>query len=228
MLITMIKYVGFDKDGTLIDDFDGYTKEWGKIIQADLGINAKDAENVFVKMAGEPTDRQLAEVLKGHNNNLSQAEIFHKAEEIAEALGRLIQGNLFPEVLSVLKRLKEEGYFIFVSSGQKEDIVKNDLERTEIIQFIDFFAGIKLDQPDYKKGKPHFIAAADYFGVDFEAFANETVFIGDTLVDIDLPKKVGILSIARAGTLSKEALLAAGAKFAIANLKNLPQILETL
>jgi phosphoglycolate phosphatase-like HAD superfamily hydrolase len=224
----MIKYVGFDKDGTLINGFDDYTKVWGKIIQSDFGINAKDAEDVFVKMAGEPTDIQLAAVLQGHNKNLSQSETFQKAEEIAEVLGKRVQGAPFPEVLEVLGKLKEEGYFIFVSSGQKENIVKNDLERTGIIQFIDFLAGIRLDQPDYKKGEPHFRAAAHHFGVDFETFVKETVFVGDTLVDIDLPKKVGILSIARAGTLSKEALLTDGAKVVVEDFSTLPQILKTL
>jgi phosphoglycolate phosphatase-like HAD superfamily hydrolase len=224
----MIKYVGFDKDGTLIDDFRDYTREWGKIIQSDFDINAKDAEDIFIKKAGEPTDIQLAAVLRGHDKNLSQEETFKKAEEIAEVLGKRVQGALFSEVLYVLERLKEEGYFIFVSSGQKEDIVKNDLERTGIIKFIDFLAGIRPDQSDYKKGEPHFRAAAHHFGVDFETFIKETVFVGDTLVDIDLPKKVGILSIARSGTLSKEVLLTDGAKVVVEDFSTLPEILKTL
>jgi len=224
----MIRYVGFDKDGTLIDDFRGYTKEWGKIIQLDFCIDAKDAEEVFVRMAGEPTDSQLTEALRGSNNKFSKKEIFQKAEAIAEILGKRVQGNLFPDVLPALETLKEKGYFIFVSSGQKEDIVKNDLERTGLSRFVDFFAGIKPEDPTYKKGEPHFRATVEHFGVNFETFIKEAVFVGDTLVDIEIPNKLGMISVARSGTFSKEKLLGMGANFVIPDLSTLPEVLKTL
>ncbi len=223
-----IKYVGFDKDGTLIDDFDGYSLEWGRLINEQFGIDSKEATEVFIKMAGIPTAIQLAAVFQKHNRIFSQTYIFQKAEEIAYSLGKNVKGNLFPEVRRVLRELKKNNFFIFVSSGQREIITKEDLERTGIIQYVDFFAGIKPNEPEFKKGEPHFREAANYFGVPFEAFTKEAVFVGDTLVDIDIANKLDILSIARIGTLSREKLLKTGAKYVVEDFSNLDQIISEL
>lgn len=224
----MIRYVGFDKDGTLINDFDDYAKEWGRLINAEFGIDNKEAIEVFIKMAGEPTDVQLTAILREHNRIFSQTEIFQKAEEIAYRLGENVKGNLFPEVRQVLEHLKKDNYSIFVSSGQREIITKEDLERTGILKYVDYYVGIRLNNPSFKKGEPHFRDVAKHFGVAFETFTKEAVFVGDTSVDVDIANKSGILSIARVGTISREKLLTAGAKFTVADLSNLLQILKTL
>ena len=74
----MIKYIGFDKDGTLIDDFDGYALEWGRLINEEFGIDSKEATGVFIKMAGIPTAIQLATIFQKHNKIFSQTYIFQK------------------------------------------------------------------------------------------------------------------------------------------------------
>ena len=224
----MIKYIGFDKDGTLIDDFDGYALEWGRLINEEFGIDSKEATGVFIKMAGIPTAIQLATIFQKHNKIFSQTYIFQKAEEIAYSLGKNVKSNLFPEVRRVLQKLKKNNFFIFVSSGQREIITKEDLERTGIIQYVDFFAGIRPNESEFKKGEPHFKEAANYFGVPFETFTKEAVFVGDTLVDIDIANKLDILSIARIGTLSREKLLKAGAKYVVEDFSNLDQIISKL
>jgi phosphoglycolate phosphatase-like HAD superfamily hydrolase len=224
----MIKYVGFDKDGTLIDDVEGYAKEWGKLINLNFNIDPKEAEELFMDAIEGPTVRQLSIILRKHDINLSEAEMFRKAEELAYCLGEDFKGNAFPEVLDVFKQLKEEGYSLFVSSGQQEIITKEDLERTGLMQCVDYFLGIRPDQPEFKKGEPHFRDVAEHFDVDFEIFIKETVFVGDTLVDVENPKKLGMKSVARAGTLSKERLLELGADFVIPDLSSLPEILKNL
>src|SRR3972149_10538976 len=102
-----IKYIGFDKDGTLIDSVDAYTREWGKIIHAQFGIDPKIAERVFrVDAAGKPTAVQLALAIENSHIKLSEEETFQKANEIALLLGNTVKAPLFPEVLDVLKKLK--------------------------------------------------------------------------------------------------------------------------
>lgn len=163
----MIKYVGFDKDGTLIDDVNGYKKEWGKLVNLKFGIDKEDAENVFMELIEGPTSLQLSTLLQKHHLDLSQSEVFKQAEELAYHLGENFKGNAFPEVLTTLKKLKEKGYIVFVSSGQQEIITKEDLERTGLMQYVDYYVGIRPDQPEFKKGEPHFRDVAKYFGVDF-------------------------------------------------------------
>jgi len=224
----MIKYVGFDKDGTLIDDVNGYKKEWGKLVNLKFGIDKEDAENVFMELIEGPTSLQLSTLLQKHHLDLSQSEVFKQAEELAYHLGENFKGNAFPEVLTTLKKLKEKGYIVFVSSGQQEIITKEDLERTGLMQYVDYYVGIRPDQPEFKKGEPHFRDVAKYFGVDFETFIKETVYVGDTLVDVENPKQLEMRSVARSGTLSKGKLLELGADFVIPDLSTLPEVLKTL
>lgn len=220
--------MGFDKDGTLMDSIASYSKIWGKIFHDSYGIDEAEARNFLIQTAGVPTTVQVDTLLRRHNIILSENEAFQKANEIATLLGEKADSKPFPDVLDVLKKLKNEGYFIFVSSGQQESIIKKDLEKTGLRRYVDFVAGIKPSEPEYKKGEPHFRAAAEHFGVPFETFITETVFVGDTSTDIDIANKSGILSIARVGTISREKLSAAGAKFTVADLSGLLQILKTL
>jgi phosphoglycolate phosphatase-like HAD superfamily hydrolase len=224
----MIKYVGFDKDGTLIDDFGGYTKEWGRLLNLDYGVDSSEAEKIFMEMAGEATALQLGAVLQRNNIILPQQQLFQKAEEIAYLLGINFKGKLFSEVLNFFRILKGEGYKTFVSSGQQEIITRDDLERTGLMQYIDYFVGIRPEQPDFKKGEPHFRDVAKHFRISFESFVNQAVYIGDTLVDVKVAKAVNMLSIARLGTIPEEKLLRSGAKMAVSNFSILPEILKTL
>ena len=224
----MIKYVGFDKDGTLIDDQEGYMQEWGKLVYKNFNIDQKEAEDLFRQMAGDPAVLQLDAILKKHNIRLSYSELFSKAEDFSYHIGENFKGNVFPEALSIFKQLKETDYKIFVSSGQEQIITKEDLERTGLMEYVDYYVGLRPDQPEFKKGEPHFRDIAKHFGVDFNAFVKQAVYVGDTLVDIENPKKLGIRSISKIGTLSKDKLLELGAKFVIPDLLTLPEILKTL
>lgn len=223
----MIKYIGFDKDGTLLDTLGIYTKSWGEIIHSDFGIAIQEAEDEFKKTAGEATFVQLSKLLRVHNINLSKEEIFNKASEMQLKLGEAgRKALLFPDVLEAIRILKSQNYSIFVSSGQQEIITKEDLERTKLIEYIDFYAGIKPDQPDYKKGEPHFRAAANHFGVPFETFINESMFVGDTPTDMELASQSNIISIGRVGTFNSEDLFEEGAKFVIKDISEIYNILQ--
>lgn len=223
----MIKYIGFDKDGALFDTVEEYTREWGKIIHREFSVDPKIAEKIFrVDAAGKPTVVQLALVLESNNIKLSKEKIFQKANKIASLLGKNIKGSLFPEVKSVLKRLKKEGYFIFVSSGQQEEVVKRDLERTKLLQYIDFYAGIRPAQPNFKKGEIHFRAVAKHSGVSFNIFSKSAVFVGDTPTDIELANELNIISIGRVGTFNSEDLFEEGAKFVIKDIREIYNILQ--
>src|SRR5579862_9014012 len=103
----MIKYIGFDKDGTLIDDLVTYTKLWGEITSRDFGINSKKSAQTFSNMVGQSTARQLKKVLEENNIFLSEPEIFDKSNNIAKELGEKTNGNLFPDTLKTLRKLKE-------------------------------------------------------------------------------------------------------------------------
>lgn len=223
-----IKYVGFDKDGTLMDSMAAYGRIWGEIFHNEYGIDQKEAEDFLLETAGQPTAIQVDTLLKNHNILLSQEDVFRKANEIGKTLGERANSKPFPEVAEILRKLKEDGYKIFVSSGQQESIVRNDLERSDLLQFIDFYAGIRPDQPDFKKGEPHFKAAAAHFGIPFEAFTKQTVFIGDTPTDVEVSDNSNIVSIVRKSSNADESLLKNGARYVVDDFINLPELISSL
>jgi len=224
----MIKYVGFDKDGTLLDSIGSYDKIWGKIFHDEYGIGEAEAGNFLIQTAGQPTTVQVDTLLRKHNIVLFEDEVFQKANEIATLLGERANSKPFPEVFDVLKKLKKEGYFIFVSSGQQESVIKRDLEKAGLMRYVDFVAGIRPDQPNYRKGEPHFRAAAEHFGVPFEVFVKETVFIGDTPTDVQVSREANIISIVRKGVNSDDRLSDEGDRFVVDDFSKLPEIISTL
>lgn len=223
-----IKYVGFDKDGTLFDNMSAYARIWGEIFHKEYGIDPKEAGDFLIRTSGQATKIQVDTLLKEHGIFLSEDEVFRKANKIATALGERSHSEPFLEVPGILKKLKEAGYKIFVSSGQQERIVRKDLERTGLIQYVDFLAGIRPDKPEYKKGGPHFRAAAEHFGVPFEQFVKQAVFIGDTPTDLEVSKQVNIISIIRKSANASEKLLDEGASFFVEDFSNLPKLLGSI
>lgn len=223
-----IKYVGFDKDGTLFDSMSAYARIWGEIFHEQYAIDPKKAGDFLIRTSGQATTIQVDTLLRDNNIVLPEDEVFQKANEIATALGERSHSKPFIEVPGILKKLKEAGYKIFVSSGQQERIVRKDLERAGLIQYVDFLAGIKPDKPEYKKGEPHFRAAAEHLGVPFEQFVTQAVFIGDTPTDLKISKEVNIISIIRKSANASEKLLDEGASFFVEDLSNLPELLESI
>lgn len=225
----MIKFVGFDKDGTLLDSTYPNIKAWGEIIYQDFGINPKEAEYVFsVLLSNKPTMLQLKTVLERNGIDFPEEQLFEKANQIAIRMGEIVKAKLFPEVADVLKTLKETDYKLFVSSSHQEKTVRDDLTRTDILKYIDYHVGIRPGQLGFEKGEPHFRAVANYFGVDFNEFVKETVFVGDSEVDVKAANSCGITSVARINFEPKSLLEQAGARFVIPNLLSLPEILKSL
>jgi len=225
----MIRYIGLDKDGTLIDSVNLITKEWGKILHEDYGVDSKKAEEIFgVIAAGQPTIVQLELCLKNTSFSFSKEELGKRSSEIAVRLGENVKAEPFPEVSQVLQKLKELGYKMFISSGHQESVVRKDLERTNLGKYIDYFVGARPDEPDFIKGEPQFRAIAAHFGVPFDKFVKEAVFVGDTPADVKAANASGLISIARIDTVQKEKLIEAGAKYVIKDLTELLELLAFL
>lgn len=226
--IGRIRYVGFDMDGTIRDSLTGYTRLFGELMHNDYGIAADEAEKHFVKTAGQPTAEQIAILLKNNGITISPAEAFEAGNRAALYLGEHSDDPPFPDVPDALKDLKDKGYSIFVSSGQQEKVAQGFLEKSGLMPYVDFFAGIRPEEPEFKKGEPHFREAARRFGVPFDAFLREVIFIGDTPTDMKEANALGIFAIARLGINTEKVLLDSGAKLVLPDFSNLSEVLLTL
>lgn len=215
-------------DGTIRDSLAEYTHLFGALMYDKYGVDADEAENHFVNTAGQPTPDQISTLLKKHGMTISPEEAFEEGNRVASYLGQHSDAPPFSEVPDMLKNLKERGYGIFVSSGQQEKVVREYLERAGLMPYVDSFAGIRPEEPEFKKGEPHFREAARHFGVSFNTFIKETVFIGDTPTDMKVANDSGIVAIARSGISTEEVLSNSGAKLVLSDFSNLPAVLLTL
>src|SRR3989344_3508994 len=223
-----IRYIGFDMDGTLRDSLSEYTRLFGGLMHDKSNIAAEEAEVHFVNTAGQPTLDQISTLLEKHGITISPDEAFKEGNRVASYLGEHSDAPSFSEVPDTLKDLKERGYCIFVSSGQQEEMVKGYLEKSGLMLYVDFFAGIRPEEPEFEKGEPHFREAARHFGVPFDIFVKEVVFIGDTPTDMKVANDSGIAAVARSGINTEKVLLDSGAKFVLSDFSNLSTVLLTL
>ena len=223
----MIKYVGFDKDGTLLDSMSSYATAWGNFFNIEFGLDSKKSGDFLIQTAGQQTVEQVNSLLKKNDIILSDSEVFLTANKLLGYLGN-IKVEAYPDVFPVLKELKSKGYSLFVSTGHKETVAKNDMKSAGLIDYIDLIEGERFEEPNFSKGKPHFEYAAKFFKVSFNEFIKQTVFVGDTQTDIEAANSVGIISIERESTNTREELLKMGTKHVVKDFTGLIPLIESL
>lgn len=136
--------------------------------------------------------------------------------------------ELFLEFYETIKRLKQRGYRIFVSSSIPQAALDEFSERYDLKELL---LGTNPQNPDFKKGKLHFELVAKYFGIPYETFVKQTVIISDDVSDMEVTVANGMIGLGRSKSLEAEdtdKLQAAGARFVFKDLWPLPEILPSL
>lgn len=179
----MIKNIIFDLGNVLIE----YNPE--KFISKFVGKkNRKDFyERVFGSREWQDLDRGTLEYDKA-------VEIFTKdlpaeKESIEKLFREKIQGVLFPieENLKILKILKEKGYNLYILSNFHKESYMEIEKRCELEKYFDG----KIISCDVKLLKPEreiYEKITEKYGLD----PYETLFIDDTLVNVESAQKIGI------------------------------------
>lgn len=221
------KFIGFDLDGTLIDSISEHLEIFGQYIYQKFGIDPSIAADHYRETSGLPTSEQISSLLGKHRVFKSKIEVLNAANEVDSKLEEA-EGKPFEDVLEVLRRLKNSGFYVFVSSGHQTEAVGKILNRTGLGEFIDFFVGVNPDDPNFKKGEAHFRKIAEYFNVTYGTFTNKAVFIGDGTSDMEAASSANVVAIGRVGTKTGKELIFAGARKTCHGFRNLIQILASI
>jgi pyrophosphatase PpaX len=207
-MLTNLRAVLFDLDGTLLDTFDFI---YGAFEHAFAlhGITSFDREQIAGYMGG-PLEQVYTEMAPGCDAiALTEAHRTFQSENI-----RLV--SLFPHTIEVLEELKRRNLKIAAITTRSLRTSIKSLEATGIAHYFDLI----LSAEDVTKHKPDpepILRALEFLKVKPE----EAVMVGDTKADIMAGKNAEIKTVAALYGFGGERLLELKPDYAIRSLGDL-------
>lgn len=183
-MLEKVKAIGFDLDGTLLDNLSQLLKAW-KLALESMGVKV-ESEIEIMKHFG----RRTTDIAMEFTGNLNDARM------LVETKDRLYDelwpkhSRLFPGVAEVLAGVKRRGYLCGVASSNKRKRIERILIHFGIIKNVDAVVGYD----EVERGKPHpdmLLKLAERLGVKVSQLA----YVGDSLYDVEMVRRAGGISI---------------------------------
>jgi phosphoglycolate phosphatase-like HAD superfamily hydrolase len=215
----------FDMDGTLIDDIEVQAEIFASIAARVFDVSLPQAKAYYIESAGQPLGRQFAAMARRGNAHPSPPGQIGSLVQAFDAELRQTEPRLYPETRASLRLLNEAGYELFVSSGATQETVDLKLRTTEIYDQFILRLGSNSDE-DFVKGRPHFARIRQESGLEPGPFRRSSIFVGDSLHDIEVGQEEGLMTAGRVGTFSQDELQDAQADFVFYDLSQLIDLLR--
>ena len=177
----MYKAIIWDLDGTLLNTTEGVKKAVKSTI-IELGLELLD-EMTLDKFVGPPMQLSFQQYyLMDEKKALFAANRFrtHYKNE------SLFIAELYPETLTVLKNLRQNGYRMAVATNKSHENAIAILKHFGVSKYCDFMMGSDLEGK-FKK--------AEIIKKCLEALCvnpNEAIYIGDSIFDLEGAQKIGM------------------------------------
>lgn len=180
----------FDFDGTIVDSMPFLEKNAIALLTKYCGLSPGIARERYRETTGLPFIQQM-EVIAPNEDNTQIVEKFEKMK-----VERIYDQRLFIDSSNVLRKLKQQGYKLGISSGTIESIIIKYLVK----QGLDMTDDVLGYRPGFEKGKDHF----NFVMRKYNITNSNIVFIGDSLNDAKRAKMNGIFFIGRIGMFQPE------------------------
>jgi len=180
----MIKNVIFDLDGTLLDTI----KDIGRALNETLvayNITPITIEEV-TNFIGNGTDLLIARALKGQTLSGAIYEKFKRFYLDLQLGYQLERTQPFPGIATMLKHLASHGIHLFVFSNKPHDFATRLIED----RFPGLFTAV-LGQKPGAAPKPD-LTEYQKMADEFNIYPDESLFVGDSLVDIETGRVIGM------------------------------------
>lgn len=181
----MIKNIFFDFNGTLLNDTDlCFDIEEDMLIKEGLNKVTKEfyldnfsfpVRNYYKLVGFDVSDENYAKLSNFFISN-------YNAREKEET-------SLNPGVVEILKKLKSDGYKLYILSASEENLLIKQLKDLKIF---DYFDGLAASKNIAAHGK---IEYGKQFIKDNCINPNESIMIGDTIHDYEVAVELGLIPI---------------------------------
>ncbi len=186
----VVKYIIFDFDGTIVDSMPFLENNAVSLLTKYRSFSKEVARQRYRETTGLPFIQQMDII----SPNIDNSQIVEKFEKMK--LKRIYEQQLFADSNEVLRKLKQRGYKLGISSGTIESIITKYLE-TNGLDMADDILGWR---PGFEKGKDHF----DFVTKKYKYLNANIAFIGDSLNDAKRAKTNSIFFIGRSGMFQLE------------------------
>ncbi|MHA1950346.1 MAG: HAD family hydrolase [Candidatus Thorarchaeota archaeon] len=177
----------FDFDGTLADSMPFLENIGVQVMMKYFEVDEADATERYRSTTGLPYEHQVKLNFPDNPKNEDAIEEFEKLK-----IEKIFEQELFPDSVDTVRKLREMGMDVFVSSSTFQPTIEGYFERKGIL---DLFKAIVGYRPGFEKGADHFNYINSIFNIQFD----EMVFVGDSLKDYERAKGfctfIGILGM---------------------------------
>jgi len=163
----------FDFDGTLADSMPFLEQIGVQMMMKYFGVSKEDATHRYRSTTGLPYEHQVKMNYPDHPKNEDAIEEFEKLK-----IERIFEQQLFGDTEDTVRKLKELGIDVFVSSSTFQTTIEEYFRRLGILEL---FKGILGYRPGFEKGADHFNHIHSEYNIQF----NEMLFVGDSLKDFE-------------------------------------------
>lgn len=185
----------FDLDGTLLDCVAIQAKAFAQVLSFGYAIDKQLATRSYLLNAGSLLSGQIRAAIVACGYPPPRATI--DIENAFWARLRALVYRPFPDVGPLLGHLQKHGYLSAISSGTSPELLEIKLTTSGIGACIDIALGTEVSKPSQGKGMGHWRAIVDVFEIPESIARRNAVFVGDTLNDVHVAKKLGIPVVVR-------------------------------
>lgn len=191
LIFSNCRGIAFDFDGTLVDTMGCFADIAADVMVKHHGINFDSARQQYLDTSGIPFHEQLEVIAPGHRLNAKAADEFETRK-----LEGFFKERIAETDLAVLRRLRDFGFQLFISSNNFQHLISRFVAR-QGEEIFDLALGY---EENFAKGKPHF----ERIYRDFDIDASELIFVGDSLMDAERALDNNVRFVGRLGTFDHD------------------------
>lgn len=204
----------FDFDGTLADSMPFLERIGVQIMMKYFEVSKENATQRYRSTTGLPYEHQIKMNFPENPKNQDAIEEFEKLK-----IERIFEQELFPDSEDTVRRLREMGIEVFVSSSTFQPTIEEYFRRKGILNLFKAIVGYR---PGFEKGADHFNHINSTYNVSFE----DLVFVGDSLRDYERAQGFCVF-IGVKGMFNEQSFWKAGHKgHLISKLSEIPDIID--